>query len=415
MQYLGIDIAKHKHVAGARREDGTPHGKAFEFANDQAGFKSLLCRMRELGCATDDTLVVMESTGHYWLALWEFLSAHGLEVAVVNPVLTDAFRKADTLRKTKTDRIDAFLIAEYARFKRLGPSRVSPEDAEGLKQLTRYRSQLVRERTALKNRLTSIADRTFPELGGLVGGNDSATMRALMSECGSAEAIASTDVRTLTKTIREASRGRYGREKADEVKAAARASVGTTFAAKALAFEAGSVVGLIRRLDEEVKALDEEIARLLDPEIGRILESVPGIGPVCASTIAAEVGDPDRFESPRQLFAFAGLESSKSQSGKFDGDEQHMSKRGSAYLREALMTAADGARRNDPYFGDYYDSLVARGKHHYVALSAVARKLCGVILALLRDRREYEPRESVQSARAAEGAAGRVSGPRPSD
>ena len=95
-------------------------------------------------------------------------------------------------------------------------------------------------------------------------------------------------------------------------------------------------------------------------------------------------------------------------------DEQHMSKRGSSYLREALMTAADGARRNDPYFGDYYDSLVARGKHHYVALSAVARKLCGVMLALLRDRREYEPRESVQSVRAAEGAAGRVSGPQPS-
>lgn len=414
MQYLGIDIAKRAHVAGVRAEDGTPHGKAFEFANDQAGFKSLLSRMRELGCAADGTLVVMESTGHYWLALWEFLASHGFDVAVVNPVLTDAFRKADTLRKTKTDRIDAFLIAEYARFKRLGPSRVSPEDAEGLKQLTRYRSQLVRERTALKNRLTSIADRTFPELSRLVGGNDSATMRALMSEYGSAEAIASADVRTLAGTIRAASRGRYDREKADEVKAAAKASVGTTFAARALAFEAASVVGLVRRLDEEVGSLDDEISRLLDPEIGRILQSVPGIGPVCASTIAAEVGDPDRFEGPKQLFAFAGLESSKSQSGKFDGDEQHMSKRGSSYLREALMTAADGARRNDPYFGDYYDSLVARGKHHYVALSAVARKLCGVMLALLRDRREYEPRESVQSVRAAEGAAGRVSGPQPS-
>ena len=406
MQYMGIDIAKHAHVAGARGEDGTPHGKAFEFSNDQAGFRSLLARMRELGCAADGTLVVMESTGHYWLALWEFLDAHGFDVAVVNPVLTDAFRKADTLRRTKTDRIDAFLIAEYARFKRLGPSRVSPEDAEGLKQLTRYRSQLVRERTALKNRLTSIADRTFPELSRLVGGNGSATMRALMSEYGSAEAIASTDVRTLARTIRTASRGRYDRDKADEVKAAAKASVGTTFAAKALAFEAASVVGLVRRLDEEVGSLDDEIARLLDPEVGRILESVPGIGPVCASTIAAEVGDPDRFESPKQLFAFAGLESSKSQSGKFDGDEQHMSKRGSSYLREALMTAADGARRNDPYFGDYYDSLVARGKHHYVALSAVARKLCGVILALLRDRREYEPRRSVQSALAEGGSQG---------
>lgn len=133
MQYLGVDVAKHTHVAAVRREDGSPRGKAFEFSNDQAGFRSLLARMRELGCEAGDTLVVMESTGHYWLALWEFLDAHGLDVAVVNPVLTDAFRKADTLRKTKTDRIDAFLIAEYARFKRLGPSRVSPEFNTGFR------------------------------------------------------------------------------------------------------------------------------------------------------------------------------------------------------------------------------------------------------------------------------------------
>lgn len=140
-----------------------------------------------------------------------------------------------------------------------------------------------------------------------------------------------------------------------------------------------------------------EIARLLDPEIGALLQSIPGIGPVCAATIAAEIGNPDRFDEPKKLMAYAGMDSTKFQSGKFDGDEQHMSKRGSAPLRNALMTAADGARRFDPYFGDYYDSLRARGKHHYVAASGCARKLCGVILAVLRERRPYEPRPSIQS------------------
>ena len=118
---------------------------------------------------------------------------------------------------------------------------------------------------------------------------------------------------------------------------------------------------------------------------------------ICAAVIAAEVGDPDRFDEPKKLMAYAGMESSKSQSGKFDGDRQHMSKRGSAPLRDALMTAADKARQRDPYFGDYYDSLVARGKHHCVAVSGCARKLCGVILAVLRERRPYEPRPSIQS------------------
>ena len=396
-QYLGIDIAKHEHVLGSRFENGDQHGKAFAFGNDEKGFASLLERFRELGAAPEESLVVIESTGHYWMALWEFLVAHGYEVAIVNPVLTDAFRKADTLRKTKTDQVDAFLIAEYARFKNLGPTRVSPEGAEGLKQLTRYRHHLVSERTALKNRLTSVADRIFPELAGLFSDKHSATARAILNEYGSAAKVASTDIRTLTKTVKSASRGRHGREKAVEVKEAARKSVGTTFAAEALAFEAKHIADLVGHLDAEIAELDKEIARLLDPEVGALLQSIPGIGPVCAATIAAEIGDPDRFDGPGKLMAYAGMDSTKFQSGKFDGDEQHMSKRGSAPLRNALMTAADGARRFDPYFGDYYDSLRARGKHHYVAVSGCARKLCGVILAVLRERRPYEPRPSIQS------------------
>lgn len=396
-QYIGIDIAKHEHVAASRYENGEPHGKAFAFANDEKGFKSLLERFRELEATPENSLVVMESTGHYWMALWEFLVDHGYDVAIVNPVLTDAFRKAETMRKTKTDKVDAFLIAEYARFKNLGPTRVSPEDAEGLKQLTRYRHHLVKERTALKNRLTAIADRTFPELAGLFSDKHCATAQAILNEYGTASKVASTDIRTLTKTVKSASRGRFGRAKADEVKAAARRSVGTTFAADALAFEAAHVSDLIAHLDSEIAKLDAEISRLVDPEVSELLQSIPGIGPVCAATIAAEVGDPDRFDDPKKLFAYAGMESSKYQSGKFDGDDQHMSKRGPAGLRDALMTAADGARRFDPYFGDYYDSLVARGKHHYVAVSACARKLCGVILAVLREHRPYETRPSIQS------------------
>jgi transposase len=211
------------------------------------------------------------------------------------------------------------------------------------------------------------------------------------------EQVARTDIRTIERALREASRGRLGRERAEQLKAAARSSVGTTFAARALAVEAESVVRLIGLMDDEAKALDAEIAKLLDPEVGAVLQSVPGIGPVCAAQIAAEVGDPDRFESPKQLFAYAGMDAAKAQSGQLDGESgQHMSKRGSAHLRNALMTAADRARTCDPYFGEYYEHLTKReGKHHYVALSAVARKLCGVILALLRERRRYERRDPV--------------------
>ena len=70
---------------GRREARGrTPHGKPFKFANDQQGFASLLRRLGELVAGPDDCLLVMESTGHYWLALWEFVVAHGYGVAVVN-------------------------------------------------------------------------------------------------------------------------------------------------------------------------------------------------------------------------------------------------------------------------------------------------------------------------------------------
>ncbi len=397
MQYIGIDVAKNTHVVASRMADGTPHGKAFQFANDERGFKSLLDRFAELGVERSDCIVAMESTGHYWLALWSFLDDHGYPVAVVNPVMTDAFRKADSVRKTKTDAIDAFLIAEYARFKSLGPTPVAPEVADSAKILTRYRAHLVSERTALKNRATAAADRVFPELEGCFSSRHSATSRAILSEFGTPARVAATDIRTLTRAIREASRGRHGREKAEEVKAAAKASVGSVWATDALAFELAHITALIGHMDEEIAALDDKIAEIIDGPMAELLRTIPGIGPVNAAVILAEVGDPARFEGPSKLYAYAGIDASKLQSGKFDGTEQHMSKRGSSYLRYALMVSADKARMHDPYFGDYYDSLRARGKHHYVAVSGVARKLCGVILAVMKERRPYERRPSVQA------------------
>lgn len=397
MKYVGIDIAKHNHVVAVREADGAPKGKAVAFSNDEAGFKALVDRLAELEVDRDDCVVAMESTGHYWIALWSFLTDHGWPVAVVNPVLTDAFRKVDSLRKTKTDSIDAFLIASFARFKGLGPESVSPEVTDGLKQLTRYRSHLVRERTALKNRATACADRVFPELAKVVGGMGSATARALLRDYGTPERISKTDIRTLEKAVRKASGGCFGRAKAEEVKAAAKRSVGATFAAGSVAFELGKLIELIDYLDGQIGELEAEAARQMDQEVRALLTSIPGIGDVNAATIAAEMGAAERFDDPKKLVAFAGIDATRSDSGQFESSDNHMSKRGSSYLRCALMSAADVARMHDPYFGDYYDSLIARGKHHFVAVSGVARKLCGVILAVLREGRPYEPRPSVQS------------------
>lgn len=199
--------------------------------------------------------------------------------------------------------------------------------------------------------------------------------------------IASCDIRALAKLVKEASRGRFGREKAEEVKAAAKKSVGITFALDSFSFELKHVIDLIDHIDGQIEALEKTISEALERTSGKWR----------AAVITAEIGDPDRFEGPKQLIAFAGMDATKAESGKFVGTEEKMSKRGSHHLRFALMTAADKARLHDPCFGDYYDSMIARNKHRYVALSGVARKLAGLILVLMKEQRAYEQRPSVQS------------------
>lgn len=399
MHYIGIDIAKYNHVVGVLKKDGTPVGNARSFTNDFEGFSDLLRRLAELKVRADDSIVVMEATGHYWMALYVFLVDHGFDVAVVNPALINAFRKSDTLRKTKTDAIDAFLIAKFAKEKEITASPATIEATDGLKQLTRYRRHLVKEQTMLKNKCTAVIDRVFPEFGSLFSDMYGGAAKALLKADPTPAGIAATDIRTITKRIKEGSKGRLGREKAKKVKAAAKDSVGVQFASSTLAFEISHIVALIEHLDNQLDELEAEISRLLEETPGKWLTTIPGIGDTYAAIIMGELGDAERFESPKKVIAFAGIDASKNDSGQFESSGNRMSKAGSPYLRYALIEAADKARIYDPYFGDYYDSMVARGKHHLVALSGVARKLAGVVLTLMKEQRAYEPRPSIQSAK----------------
>ena len=145
-------------------------------------------------------------------------------------------------------------------------------------------------------------------------------------------------------------------------------------------------------VEDELKEVEAELAVLLDRTSGKWLLTIPGIDVALASVIAGEIGDPDRFDGPHKLMGYAGMDPTRSESGDTVSSDGHMSKRGPGTLRWALMMAADCARKRDPYFGDYYSAKKGTGKkHHYVALSGVARKLMGVCLAVMKEGRPYEP------------------------
>lgn len=393
MLFVGIDVAKAFHVAAVVDESGAVAAQPRGFDNDAGGFEAMASWLASCGAEPAGSLIVMEATGHYHVALSRRLSGMGFAVAVVNPSRVSGFRRAHTLRKCKTDAVDAVVIAQFGRFYRPEPASALPPDAEGLRRLTRCRSQVVMQRTQAKNRLAAAVDVAFPEFARLMGGLCSSSSRAVLSSWPTAAHVAAASPDDLAATLSPASRGRFGEERALALIEAARSSVGAP--SEALGCEVRALLALLDAFDEAVSGLDAQCLAMLEASSAAVLLTVPGVGPVCAAVIAAEVGSPDSFSCASKVIAFAGMDATRCQSGQFEGTRAHMSKRGSAYLRYALMLAADSARRRDPYFGDYYDALRARGKHHWVAVSAVARKLAGCLLAVWREQRPYEPREPI--------------------
>ena len=390
MLNVGIDIAKRGHVAAVVDGDGGLAVESFRFSNTADGFSRLLDRLERAGASPEDSLVGMEATGHYWIALFDFLSSRGYRVAVINPIQTDAFRRVETVRRVKTDAADAVLIADLVRFKAFEPSAMAEEATAGMRDLARFRMSLVGEQAALKNQCGALMDRAFPEFAGLFSDMFCAGAVAAMKAFPSPEQVAGTDIRTIERTLREASRGRFGREKAEQLKAAAKSSVGVSFGSRHLALQVRVIVETVEFIAGQIAEVEAELESMLAETQGAWLKTVPGIDTALASLIAGEIGDANRFEGPRQLIAYAGMDATKHQSGDSDPNG-HMSKRGSSFLRYGLMQAAEGARRHDPYFRDYYERARAGNKHHYVALSGVARKLAGVCLALMKEGRAYEP------------------------
>ncbi len=390
MYYVGVDIAKRSHYAAAHDESGAVVVSPFPFDNTSQGFAKLLLALGQAGIDHDDCRIGMEATGHYWIALYDFLVSHGFDAVVINPIHTDAFRKVDTVRLTKTDPIDANLIAELLRVKRFTSSYLTDEPTDSLKQLTRYRLGLVGQCTMLKNKTTAVLDRVFPEYAELFSDPFGPTSRAVLKRCATPAQVKHVGVTRLARLIDGASLGRCGRPKAEAVMEAARDSVGVSFSAEALALEVRMMVEQMEFIDAQVKYLDAEIAELLEGSQGRWLLSIPGIGPTLAAQMTAEIGDAHRFSSAKKLIAYAGLDATKCQSGERD-DNGHMSKRGSSQLRYALIQGADGARRLDAYFGEYFAMKQAQGSPYYRSLTCVARKLAGVVLSLMKEERPYEP------------------------
>lgn len=389
MHYCGIDIAKHNHEASVIDDTGKALLDSISFSNSQDGCEKLFRLFDRLSVSADDLLIGMEATGHYWLSVYGYLTERGYDVKVINPIQSDAFRRM-YIRQTKNDSKDSFIIAQIMRFGQYSSTTLSEETIVAMRQLSRYRLSLVDSCGDCKRRVIALLDQVFPEYDNFFSDTFGSSSREILLNCPTPEDMLSISTRKLTNLLAKASRGRFGREKAEHLKSVAAATFGVSFAKDAFSFQIRQLMEQLSFLENQIDELEHQISLLLE-QTGSYITTIPGIGDTLGAIILSEIGDINRFDAPGKLVAFAGLDVRVTQSGEFTGTRQKLSKRGSPYLRRAIWLAASRAAFCDPILSEYYQSLRARGKHHLTAVGAVSRKLCNIIFTILREDRPYQP------------------------
>ena len=385
MIYVGIDIAKLNHFASALSADGEVLIEPFKFTNDGDGFQMLVSKLDSFD--KDSIIIGLESTAHYGDNLVRYLVAGYYKVCVINPIKTSSLRK-NNIRKTKTDKVDTYLIAKtlmmqdsfrFVTFFDL--------DLMDLKTLGRFRQKTIKQRTRLKIQLTSYVDQVFPELQYFFkSGLHQKAVYALLKEAPTPHDIASMHMTHLSHLLEVASHGHFKKEQAKELRVLAQKSVGAND--NALSIQITHTIAQIELLDSQLERVEAEMTDIMKFN-NSVIMTIPGIGYINGGMILGEIGNIHRFSNPNKLLAFAGLDPTVYQSGNYIAKRTRMSKRGSRVLRYALVNAAHNVVKNNATFKAYYDTKMAEGRTHYNALGHCAGKLVRVIWKMLTDEIEF--------------------------
>lgn len=390
MYIVGIDIGKNHHEASIVSPEGKQIGRSLRFATTHKGADFLMSFIfKNIG--NSPCVFGMEATGHYWYPIYSFLKAKGYTIYVINPIQSDSLRKM-YIRQTKNDSIDSFLIAEVIRFGQFGTTSMADENILAMRQLCRYRDSVISSRTDIKLRIGTIMEQIFPEYEKQFSSLWVSTSMGILEKYLTPENIENAPIDELFEIIKDKSHNRLTKAKAISIKEAAADTFGIKIAQDAFSFQLKQLIDRMNFLDKQIEALDIEIMKYYE-QFGCYLHTIPGIGIIGAATILAEIGDISRFKNSSALVAFAGIDPTVRQSGEFNSTHNHISKRGSPYLRHAIFLAATTCSFHNSPLNAYYKKKRDQGKHHLTATGAVARKLTTVIYAVLRDSKPYEPKK----------------------
>ncbi len=407
--FVGIDVSARTNVCLAMDFNSNVLPE-INIANNQTGANTLKAKLLDLILRYDfkTTIVALESTSFYGLHISNFLSAdgelipHNVYVHPLNPKMISNYRKSFT-GLGKTDPIDAYIIADFARVGRITTEPWKGPQYLALQRLTRHRLHLVECITREKSYMVSNIFLKFSELAVLkeaehpFSSNHTATAEAILTEMLSLEDLISLSSEDLIEFVCSHSKNRYSNpeEVCKLLKKAARDSYRldkTLY--EPLTISIASSFNCIETYEREIKSINKAIEKTLKglcTDAFTLLQSIPGIGPVFASGILSEIGDIHAFHSADALAKYAGIYWNRHQSGDYEADDTSMSKAGNKYLRYYLIKATNSIRCHEDSFAAYYRKKYDESKthHHKRALALTSRKTIRLIYSLLDKNQLY--------------------------
>jgi len=386
---IGIDLAKHTHVARARFHDGS-YTRPVKVPNTRAGFLALTEQIGAWKPRSDFSVIVgVESTGSYGVNLVRWLSEHGCRVVLVPSLHVCREKELPDNGRGTSDNKDALIIADLvARGQYLGFVTLSGACLE-LRPLVSLRARLVREQTGWLNALHQTMDVLFPEFETVFVNLGRPNIRLVLGRFGTVATARAHSPTAMRRLLARDGAVRLSLVKLTRLQAAAAESIGPQEVSAGQERSLHEMLEALAMLDERIAGLEAEIVSLLEqlPE-AEYLMSVKGIGAMTAAVILAETGGLAQYSCAAAVQKLAGLNLYQNSSGQYQSG-RHISKRGRSQLRRALyMVAVQHAKRGWPLH-PYYAALVERGKPKNVALTAVCCRLVRLLYALVRDGRCY--------------------------